>query len=336
MVVFNPDLVEDIAHRRVVLFLGSGVSASAKTNSGTYIRQWEAFLLDAAKRVLRPEERILIESRIHNKDYLMAAELLKHSLQHEWDPILENEFAQVAEASELHKAIVGLGQRIIITTNFDKLLENAWTAGDKSVTHHPALLTKLDSDSFKMLRDNRNYIIKLHGTIDDPSNMIFTKSEYNQRAFGSWIYDELLRVLLLTHTFLFIGFSMTDPAITLLIEMYAQRFPNARPHYIFLSAPVEREVIDLSRKLRRLYILPYDPKDNHAELVKHINFLSAAAKAKSREFVAPLLPDEVRTPSKKDKTKPKTQAHSSERPTIAKKTAKKKPAERAGTKPTQR
>ena len=274
---FNADLVEDLAKKRVVLFLGAGVSASSKTRSGKPIRQWEAFLRDTADFIGSADLKKLIVERIESKDFLIAAELLKGELKHRWSDALRDEFGQVGEASSLHKAIIELRQRIIITTNFDKLLEGAWSSLNMD-THYPQVLTKIDNNIFKIFRDNHSYIIKLHGTIDDETSMVFTKSEYSEKAFGSWIYDELLRVLLLTHTFLFIGFSMNDPAISLIIEMYAQTFQNMRPHYIFLAAPVHESIVDISRRLRKLYIIPYDPQNNHLELVTHIRQLANAAR----------------------------------------------------------
>lgn len=268
MTIFNSDLIDDLARRRVVLFLGSGVSASATTKGGGRIRQWSDFLIFAANEVADAKVKRQINSLIKASDYLMACELLHTPLEDRWERLLISEFSQVADPSDLHKAIVRLDQRIMLTTNFDKILENTWGCPDISATHHPTTITELNSSSFKMLRDDNKYLIKLHGTIDKPETIIFTKENYNKYAYGNWIYRELLGALLLTHTFVFIGFSMTDPAVSFVIEMHAQKFPETRPHYIFLPVGASRQTIDISKKLRKLYIVPYNPKNNHHQMVE--------------------------------------------------------------------
>ncbi|MDH8045799.1 SIR2 family protein, partial [Klebsiella pneumoniae] len=73
-----------------------------------------------------------------------------------------------------------------------------------------------------------SYIIKIHGSIDDVSNIVFSRSQYIRLAFGNENYSLFLDSLLLNYTFLFVGFSMDDPAITSLMELYAYRYPRSR------------------------------------------------------------------------------------------------------------
>jgi hypothetical protein len=100
------------------------------------------------------------------------------------------------------------------------MLENAWRDNDTTSTHYPKVLNSATPAAFNMLRDDSKYIIKLHGDIDNISEMIFTKTEYIKGAFENNIYSEFLSVLFLTHTFLFIGFSMNDPAISQLWALH--------------------------------------------------------------------------------------------------------------------
>lgn len=285
MVNFNADLINDVAQRRVVLFLGAGVSASATTHSGSRIRQWKDFLLHAAKKIDDKNSRLLAEKLISDKDYLLACEVIRRKLDAEWPTVVLDEFGQVATPSALHKAIIKLDQRILLTTNFDKLIETAWSEVNSKSTHYPSVISKLDSSAFRMLRDAGDYIVKLHGTVDDPSSFVFTKAEYIQRAFGSWAYADFVSSLLATHTFLFIGFSMADPAITSLVERHASKFPDARPHYILQPGPIEEDIIQINKELRRLYVIDYDPQSNHAKLTELIEELGERARQRSKEIV---------------------------------------------------
>ncbi|WP_133164300.1 SIR2 family protein [Solimonas fluminis] len=284
---FNADLVDDLARQKVVLFLGSGVSASCKTRAGQQIRQWEPFLQFAAGKIKDKSLKSLVKQSLEQRDYLMACDLIREALGTEWTDLLKQEYQQVGEPSALHKALVKLEQRIVVTTNFDKLLESAWEQFSGSATHFPQVTTKIDHKAFAALRDVKGkFLIKLHGSIDDPDSMVFTKSDYADRAFGNWAYNEFLRVLLLTHTFLFVGFSMTDPAISLLVEQYAQSFPTARPHYMLVGGKVHDRLIEWNKKLRRLYVLPYKSDNNHAELPRLLTALGKKASERRRELLA--------------------------------------------------
>lgn len=283
----NPDLIEDVARRRTVLFLGSGVTASARTRSGARIRQWDEFLRYVAEKVVDENLRALVVRLVGEKDYLLACELVRDALGREvWQEELRNEFAQAGEVSNLHRAIISLNQRIIITTNFDKLIESAWQDCNPTATHYPQIFSKISDDVFRVMRDNRDYIVKLHGSIDDPDDMIFAKSDYNKNAYGNWAYTRFIETLLTTYTFVFIGFSMNDPAISFLVEMYAERFPDARPHYIFLPGDYHQSYLNVSKRLRRLFIVPYSEADNHKELVDLISELGGLAKGRRRELAA--------------------------------------------------
>jgi NAD-dependent SIR2 family protein deacetylase len=287
MLKFNPDLIEDLARRRVVLFLGAGVSASAATISGDRIKQWECFLRSLLEKVPDRTLRELATNFIAQKDFLMACQIMRELLEDDshWEEELRKEFAKVGVSSDLHKAIVSLDQRIIVTTNFDKILETVWHDCKPTATHYPTIIQSLDDDVFKIFRNELYYIIKLHGSIDEPKSMIFSKSDYNKNAYGNWAYTKFIEILLVTHTFLFIGFSMNDPAISHLVEMHAQLLPKSRPHYIFLPGEMPEKYIDIMKRLRRLFVLPYSTDNNHAALIELIKELADKAQARRRAIL---------------------------------------------------
>lgn len=285
--MFNADLVEDLAARRVILFIGSGVSASGVTRSGSRIKQWRSFLEYAESKLIDEECKRLVSQYLGNNNYLFAAEVIKDSLSStEWASLIQDEFGQIADPSNLHRAIVSLDQRIVVTTNFDKLLENAWADSSAGLTHFPQVITKLDNSTFRILRENRSYLVKLHGTVDDPESIIFTQSDYTRDAYVNWAYSSFIETLLTTYTVLFIGFSMNDPALSRLVEMHAQKYPYCRPHYIFTSGPISDTIKNLNRRLRRLYVMEYSSENHHFQLVEYITELAVQSRAKRRENVA--------------------------------------------------
>lgn len=280
---FNADLVSDIANRKVVIFVGAGASKWAKPHSGNSFKDWAGFLESASKKTSR-RIQLIVKQRLEANDYLMASEILKAELVEDWPTILVSEFQQAADVSRLHKAIISLNQRIVVTTNFDKLIENAWN--DSNTTKYPNVISKIDQDVFKLFRNDDSYLIKIHGSIDEPGLIVFDKTSYQRTAFANRFYQDLINTLLLTHTFLFIGFSMDDPAVSLLVESHAYRFSETRPHYAFVSGKKQSEIDAISRKIRRLFILRYSDANHHEELAALIESLAEEGSNRRKELRA--------------------------------------------------
>ncbi|TBN08087.1 hypothetical protein EYC79_21345 [Agrobacterium cavarae] len=271
---FNNDLVDDLARQKVVLFLGAGVSSSAPTNSGQKMRGWPAFL-EFASTMLDVDSSQEVKNLVAGKDYLIASEILQESLGDKWNELIVDEYGQSAKPSKLHEGLVLLDQRIIITTNFDKLLETAWDNKFGDSTHYPIVISGVQDKVFSILKENsRRYIVKIHGSIDDSDNIVFSRSQYVRSAFENPAYNNFMDCLLLNYTFLFVGFSMDDPAIVGLMEGYAFRYPKARPHYIFAAEGGSQRITDINQKLRKLISLKYDARDDHLLLPTHLRELA--------------------------------------------------------------
>lgn len=281
---FNADLVDDLARRKVVIFVGAGASKWAKPNGGGSFKGWSEFLLHACTKLTDRKTIRTVKECVANKDYLIASELLKSSLQDQWGTLLEAEFQQAAEISRLHRALISLRQRVVVTTNFDKLIENAWNAS--APKRYPHVVTEVNHEAFKLFRNEDPYLIKIHGSVDAPESVIFDKSSYQRSAFSNLFYRELIGTLLLTHTFIFVGFSMDDPAVTWVVESHAYRFSDTRPHYIFASGKPNDQLDGLSRSLRKLFVLRYPEKNDHAELADQLEELAQQAQLRYRQVLA--------------------------------------------------
>lgn len=286
---FNRDLLGDLARQRVVLFLGAGVSASATTASGSRIAGWPKFLSDCAAQTEDPL-RSQLSSLLANKDYLLVCELLQTHFGDDWGDIVTAEFGQQAAPSPLHLALLGLRQRIIITTNFDKLIETAWANFTGGGTHLPKVISGVDEQVFRILKDHEGkYLLKIHGTFDDAKSLVFSRSEYIRLAFGNENYSNFLEALLLNYTFIYVGFSMDDPAITSLMEMYTLRYPTSRPHYIFTPQGIQENIVEVHKRLRKLVVIQYDSKNGHAELAPLIEDLGKQARDRYRTLVGEMM-----------------------------------------------
>lgn len=288
---FNVDLLEDLARRKVVLFVGAGASKSARPRSGGHFKDWSEFLTDANVHVQDTKTKSIIKERIKYKDYLIASELLKLNLGERWARLITSEFQKAAETSRLHKALIGLDQRIIVTTNFDKLIEIAWS--DSRPERHPTVVSTVDHKVFRLFRNDEPYLIKLHGTIDAPESIVFDKTSYQKEAFANHFYRDLIGTLLLTHTFVFVGFSMDDPAVSAVVESHAYKFFDSRPHYIFTSGTANPSVDELSKTLRKLFVIRYSPKNGHIALVEAVEKMILEVNERRKILAIPKVAPEI-------------------------------------------
>ncbi len=276
-------LVNDIARRRCVIFLGSGISRNSVNEAGIRPKTWAA-TLEAAMQQLDKTVQKSIKKHIQSKNFLMACELVRCAMGRDnFVDFLRNEFVipRFKEA-DIHKAIFELDSRIVITPNFDSIY-------DVYVRHetHSATLVKnyYDSDVADVIRGDNRLILKIHGDISTPDKLIFTKVDYAKARTDHCCFYSIIEALLLTHTFVFIGAGLNDPDITLLLEDYNFKYGFTHKHYFVIP---QKELTDVERKIYEdsmgLQFLEYDPKNNHTQLTECIQELNVKVEERRHEI----------------------------------------------------
>lgn len=285
MIDWPEDLVRDIAARRSVLFLGAGVSNNAANVDGVHPRGWTDFLIHLASRVPDTAQQSDVVQCIKDADLLTACELARKYLS---ESVFRTEMLQefsgnAYRPAKIHDDLSLVDSRLVMTTNFDKLYENrANQLQDNTVI----VKNYYDTDVADVFRRQDRVVIKVHGTIDLPHKIIFTRSQYAlaRRDYGH--FYQLLRGLFVTHTFVFLGASMRDPDIQLLLEDHAYRFEGARPHYMAMPADSARAgTLRVLEETMNLKALLYDPANNHQALADSVAELVPKVEA-ARENIA--------------------------------------------------
>jgi hypothetical protein len=263
------DLVEDIARRRAVLFLGAGVSKNAKNAVGERPKDWNQFLELLATKCT-PGEAAQIRASIQSSDLLTACELGRRFLRRDvFKQILLHEYSDMGFlAADIHRNIGRLDCRVVITTNFDRLYE----ASANLVQNNTVLVKNYyDADVADILRRTQRCVLKIHGTIDNADRTIFTRKDYAVARTEHAYFYQVLEALFLTHTFVFLGASMRDPDIQLLLENQRQRFAGTRPHYMVMpEGSTAASVLEIMEESMNLRAVIYDPKDNHIALAEGV------------------------------------------------------------------
>ena len=199
-------LVSAMRRRHAILFVGAGVSMAVGLPS------WQSL----ANHLIEELELDWNVADGMNDGYQMLAEYyklqrggigpLRSWLDRNWKIASE----RVAR-SRLHRLIVELDFPIIYTTNYDRNLETAFEVWDKpyarisnarEIAAAPAGVTQ---------------IIKYHGDFDDDASLVLTETDFLNRLSFDTPLDLRLRADALANTILFVGYSMSDPNIRLLL-----------------------------------------------------------------------------------------------------------------------
>ncbi len=270
MIIWPQQLIKDVARRRSVIFLGAGISRNSTNTMGRIPKTWETFLRDACASV-NPNAHI--RKLLNQKDYLTACEVIKDRLRRDdFIQLVRDEFLTPGyQYAPIHEYIFRLDSRIVATPNFDKIYEvyaNHAANASIVVKHH------FDPDVTDAIREDGRLVLKIHGSIDSPDRMIFTRSEYAKARNKYRLFYQVLDALAMTHTFVFLGCGVSDPDVALLLEDAFFRHPSSRSHVLVIpKGSLHADVIRIVEDTMNLKVILYSPKDNHAELTASLNEL---------------------------------------------------------------
>jgi hypothetical protein len=224
------DLVNALRERRVILFVGAGVSRNLGLPSFDQ-------LIDHLAEELGFDPDIF---RLFG-DYLSLAEYyrlqkgtlgpLRSWLDRKWHTGID------ITSSRIHELIVKLKCPLVYTTNYDRWIEIAHKYYGVSYIKvvNVGDIPNVDASSVQ--------IVKFHGDFDDDDSIILTESSYFGRLSFESPLDVKLRADVLGRTVLFIGYSLSDINIRyMLYKVHMQwetsGWAKARPRsYVFLSSP---------------------------------------------------------------------------------------------------
>lgn len=260
MVDWPQDLVRDIARRRCVLVVGSGVSRQAVGNDGARPPTWDGFLRQANEELPGGAQQHITKA-IEEGDLLNACEWLQKKYEHNWKARLRTAFsAPKFLPTDIHKAIGRLDTRIIFSLNFENILDLALQD-----VHGGTCVTKMyyDQGVSEFLRGTERYLVKVHGSLDETSKIIFTQKQYAEARISAAPFYNAFDSALMTHTFLFIGAGYRDPDINLVLENQNFTYSEAHPHYFLASTGLHEDLKSSLRANRNLQVIEYDKIDDN-------------------------------------------------------------------------
>lgn len=271
MIQWNEEIISAIARRRSVIMIGSGVSRNSTNQVGRRPATWVNFLNSASQRIANPEA---VVNLILQKDYLTACEIIKRKIgDDEFIKLVQQEFQRPGyEAAAIHKHIYDLDSSIVASPNFDLIYDTYAT----NASH--GTLIKKDHTSNDLLSyvsgGDTRLLLKTHGTADAAHQLIFTRKDYAEARTKYRLFYDLLKSLILTHTFIFIGCGIDDPDIKILFEDVQYAYGVMPFHYMTLPiGEVDTDILNVASTSMKLRFLEYSPQDGHEELTSSIGEL---------------------------------------------------------------
>ena len=226
------DLIEEVRNGQVVLFAGAGISLATHGQQGL------------------PSAQMLTRAMALEADFCRAGQCWNFNEtlgQCNWDDGCVGFYADVAEhyAERLgrpalmsslrrwidppglaplraHRAIARLPVSVIVTTNWDRLLETALEEAGKQVT------TVVDNYEVAFSNHGDVLLAKMHGTIERPHSIVLTERDYQEFFESLPNLVDMLLYFFATRTFLFVGYSLNDPNFK---QMYLQVTRHLRDRY---------------------------------------------------------------------------------------------------------
>ena len=164
MITWPEELISDIARRKSVLYLGSGVSANSISTDGTkHPATWDSFLRNVLIKKSHDlaDQKDTVTQLLDIHDYLTACEIIVDTLDEQtFGELAADEFRRPGfQPSEIHNVIYSLDSRIVITPNIDKIYEQCTHIN----SYGTVVVKKYYEDIAPFLRQSDYLVIKAHG-----------------------------------------------------------------------------------------------------------------------------------------------------------------------------
>ena len=289
-------LVAALKARTVIPFAGAGVSRAVADEAGQPLFPTWRGLIEAAVERLRAEgldkKAKRVQADLEDGEFLDAAKVARDALGVLWYDFLKVQFdppqKRVAQTTlDVARAVWQLGSRLVVTTNYDKVL--GWASPNESDVRH---WTVSDAENLPDIHKGcleKPTVWHLHGFIDRPKEIILTPDGYSklypiegpvEADFNAALLT--LRHLIAGRTLLFIGFGMED-TIRDQIRWVRETFAGAGGKHFVLVRAKDREAMEKELKGLSVQTVPFS--DFGKPLLDLLEQLASIAESDPRAYL---------------------------------------------------
>jgi hypothetical protein len=219
--VFLREFMPKIESNEAAFFIGAGFSQSVG------YANWKELLRDLAKEINLDVER--------ETDLISLAQYYENhrGSRSKINEVLIEKYSSDAKPHLNHTLLAQLPVHTVWTTNYDHLLEDAYRSIRKRVD------IKSREPNLTQSKPGRDVtIFKMHGDIDQPQEAVLTRHDYDLFHHTRSLFSEALKGDFINKTFLFLGFSFTDPNIDyVLSRIHVLLGKDMRAHYCIMRYP---------------------------------------------------------------------------------------------------
>lgn len=216
---FIRDYLKMVINGEAAIFAGAGLSV------GEGYVDWRGLLKEIAEDIgleVSKEYDLISVAQFHVNEKGGRGKLNQKIIE---------EFTEKADDPKNHKILSRLPIRTYWTTNYDSLIEDTLEASAKRVD------VKHTVDQLAGTVYKRDAVVyKMHGDAKHPKDATITKDDYEKYHRKNEGFITTLSADLISKTFLFIGFSFTDPNLDYILSR-VRLFLNdtTRPHYCIVK-----------------------------------------------------------------------------------------------------
>jgi len=150
----------------------------------------------------------------------------------------------------LFDALLTLDPKTVFTTNYDKLFEQASKGGFRL---HPVRSETISDD----LRLGEPVFVRLHGSTDAMNDLVLTRTDFAGVTKAGKDVFNALKALSLTSTILFVGYSLDDPDIQLILQEVGRPGPTPEAHFMLAPKPTTESRIEVFKQSFGVSVLTY-------------------------------------------------------------------------------
>ena len=214
--LFVRDFVKELREDNAAVFAGAGFSAPAG------FVNWRGLLRPVADELnldIEREHDLVAIAQYHFNE--------NGGNRHRLNQLLIDQLTVGAGPTQNHRILARLPVSTYWTTNYDQLIEQALREAGKTPD------VKYTNEHLAVTRPRRDAVIyKMHGDVDHPNEAVLLKDDYENYHLKRGAYLNALSGDLVSKTFLFLGFSFTDPNLDYVLSRIRTTFrENQRRHF---------------------------------------------------------------------------------------------------------
>lgn len=218
---FYNEYAKALHDKQAALFIGAGMSVDAGFPT------WPNLLRGVATELnldVEKETDLVALAQFHFNSQQVRTRLNR---------LIVDEYGKDVPVTQNHQLIARLPVEIVWTTNYDTLIEKGFREAGKRCD------VRISKGNFSSPPRGRDVTIyKMHGDVSQPQDATLIKDDYEIYSVKNEIFSSALRGDLVNKTFLFLGFSFTDPNMDYILSRIRLLMgQDAQQHYCVMKWP---------------------------------------------------------------------------------------------------